>query len=121
MKKIKDFIKKARTEIKFYSCIFPNVWKLLFARHKKPAIFYGWKSYEIGKKFADKRTRKYSDKDQNGKEHALFPFGELSLIVLNKIELKRLKKIQPAKSWIALKMNPRKYIKRNSYYKTEYK
>ncbi len=114
-------LKEIKDELRAVSGIFVNTWRFLFAPITRPTFFHGYTHYYFAKKFAEKRTRRYKGYDQNGKVHAVFPFNDIDLVVLNKIELKALKKRYKTLSWMALKMNPRKYIKRNSYYKTEYK
>ena len=129
MKKIKVFLAGVWAEIKAFpiefSGMFVSLWRWAFAPIEKTRlkehVFWGYFGWHLATSFAKRRTKKWPAKyDQNGAINGVFPYTKNSLVVLNKIEIKQLKKQSPAFSPMAA-VNPRKFLKRVSYYKTEQK
>lgn len=92
-----------------------SVWIYLFRSIERPGIFYGYNSYELACKYAEKRAKNWkSHWDQMGRQQGVWPLEETSLIVASRMELKIYKK----KEILNKSMKPRKAMKK-SYYTTK--
>jgi hypothetical protein len=71
-----------------------NMWFLVFATKSRYRIFTGWMHFWMAKYYADKRTRwSKVNKVCGGKRHYVLPWTNYGLIVINKLELVKLKKL----------------------------
>jgi len=125
MTTIRTITKNIFAEIKAFPRQFggllASMWHYIFTPITKPSIFWGYWAYYFATWYAEKRTRKWPPKyDQNGSINGVFVYSEDTLIVLNKMEIKNMKKLSPAASPLR-KINPRKFLNRASYYKTKQK
>lgn len=91
-----------------------SIYILLFRNIKLPGIFYGYQSFKLATKYAEKRTRKWQNKwDQMGRIQGVMPLDDTKLIVCSKMELAKYKKLKM--------LNPKLKIKKaikKAYYKT---
>jgi hypothetical protein len=93
---------------------FISVYIWLFADIKRSRRFFGYYSFIIAKKYADKRTNRWHRNwDQSGRIQMIIPFDDLSIVVCSKLELKYYKK----RKILNDKFNIKKALKQ-SYYKT---
>jgi hypothetical protein len=70
-----------------------SVWTVYVGGIMKPRSFYGYDHFEMAKRYSLKRERKWPAKlDQLYREQAVLPYGDTSLIVLSKREIKNLQK-----------------------------
>lgn len=122
MKTLKDIRLKAREYLQLTGYFFVDIWGWVrslwictFRSIVKPAIFYGYGSYEWASKYAEKRFTKWRPEwDQAGRQQGTFPLGEIKLLVCSKMELEIFKK----KGLVSKNLKPRKAI-RKSYYTTK--
>lgn len=93
---------------------FRNAWIWAFADITRPRTFTGFGTWYFAVKYSHKRARRWRPEwDQSGRQQGLFPIDQVHLLVASEMELKALKK----KGYV--KGNPRKILKRQSYYTTK--
>ena len=64
-----------------------NIWIVYVQYKSEPRIFSGWGHYWLAKKYADKRTDTSKVNTLcGGKRHFVYPYGQESLIVRNRLE-----------------------------------
>ena len=122
MKSISDFKERIKLYLQLTGYFFVDtlgwvrsLWICTFRSILKPAIFYGYGSYEWASRYADKRFSKWRPEwDQAGRQQGTFPLGEIKLLVCSKMELEIFKK----KGLVSKNLKPRKAIKK-SYYTTK--
>ena len=96
--------------------MFKSLITLYFKGIKLPATFYGHYNYSLAKKYAYKRFSQWKDEwDQLGRQQAVIPFNQTSLLVCSKLEMKYHQKI----GILSKDKNYKKYFKTLSYYKTD--
>ena len=95
-----------------------SVWIVLFRNIDKPAVMYGFRVWDLSRRYAVKRDENWPATNwQAGKQQGIFPVGDTKLIVCSRMELKYFQKAR----MINKNVNIKKMFKRASYYKTEMK
>ena len=102
---IRDFFKNCYGYLR-------SVYILKFKGIEQARVFYGYNHYSLAIKYADKRASQWPPSwDQLGQEQSVQAYGEESLIVISKMELKKMQKM----GFVNDKIKYRKIFK-NSYY-----
>lgn len=91
-----------------------NIWLANFGSIRRPRVLYGYHHWESAKRLCDRRTKNWKAKyDQLGGQSGVFPYGNESLLVASKLELKRFQKL----GGMSRDRNYTKYF-RKAYYVT---
>ena len=97
---------------------FRSLWIVIFRSIDKPAVMYGFRVWELSRRFAIRRDNKWPSRYwQAGKQQGIFPVGDIKLIVCSRLELKQFQKA----GMIGKDINVKKMFHRSSYYKSEMK
>lgn len=118
MNKGMDTIKLWILQIKFFIVDafgwFRSLLIYLFRPIRFPAAFYGYQNYDWAVRYAEKRANNWPPNwDQMGKQQAVLPLSELSLLVASRLEIELYRK----KGLVRKDIKPRKLVKK-SYYTT---